>query len=102
MIEWSRAPVASCLTRMLIRRDTLEAIRDGSVTLAFRRWARPRLRVGTRMRTLVGLIEVVALDRVDDLTDAEARAAGEADRAAVLSRLRRREPDPLYRIQLRY
>ena len=87
---------------MLIRRDTLEAIRDGSVTLAFRRWARPRLRVGTRMRTLVGLVEVVALDRVDDLTDAEARAAGEADRAAVLTRLRRREPEPLYRIGLRY
>ena len=87
---------------MLIRRDTLEAIRDGSVTLAFRRWARPRLRVGTRMRTLVGLVEVVALDRVDDLSDAEARAAGEADRAAVLARLRRREPEPLYRIELRY
>ena len=87
---------------MLIRRDTLEAIREGSVTLAFRRWARPRLRVGTRMRTSVGLVEVVSLARVDDLTDAEARAAGEADRAAVLARLRRREPDPLYRIELRY
>ena len=87
---------------MLIRRDTLEAIREGSVTLAFRRWARPRLRVGTRMRTLVGLVEVVALDRVDDVSDAEARAAGEADRAAVLARLRRREPEPLYRIELRY
>jgi hypothetical protein len=54
------------------------------------------------MRTLVGLVEVVAVDRVDDLTEAEARAAGEADRAAVLARLRRREPDPLYRIELRY
>jgi hypothetical protein len=87
---------------MLIRRNTLEAIRAGEVSLAFRRWARPRLRVGTRMRTLVGLVEVVALDRVDDLTEAEARAAGEAGRAAVLARLRRREPDPLYRIELRY
>jgi hypothetical protein len=87
---------------MLIRRDTLEAIRAGEVTLAFRRWARPRLRVGTKMRTLVGLIEVAALDRVDDLTDAEARAAGEAGHAAVLARLRRREPAPLYRIALRY
>jgi hypothetical protein len=46
----------------------------------------------------------VALDRVDGcaITDAEARAAGEADREAVLARLRRREPDPLYRIVLRY
>jgi hypothetical protein len=87
---------------VLIRRDTLEAIRAGEVSLAFRRWARPRLRVGTRMRTLVGLVEVVALDRVDDLSDAEARAAGEADRAAVLARLRQREPEPLYRIELRY
>ena len=87
---------------MLIRRDTLEAIRDGSVTLAFRRWARPRLRVGTKMRTSVGLVEVVSLARVNDLTDAEARSAGERDRGAVLARLRRREPEPLYRIELRY
>jgi hypothetical protein len=87
---------------VLIRRDTLEAIRDGSVTLAFRRWARPRLRARTKMRTAVGLVEVVSLARVNDLTDAEARAAGEADRAAVLARLRRREPEPLYRIELRY
>ena len=87
---------------MLIRRDTLEAIRDGSVTLAFRRWARPRLRVGTKMRTSVGLVEVVSLERVNDLTDAEARSAGERDRGAVLARLRRREPEPLYRIELRY
>lgn len=89
---------------MLIRRDTLEAIRAGEVNLAFRRWARPRLRVGTKMRTSIGLVEVVALERVDegDVTDADARAAGERDRAAVLARLRRREPDPLYRIELRY
>jgi hypothetical protein len=49
---------------MLMRRDTVGAIRDGRVTLQFRRWARPRVRVCTRMRTAVGLVEVGAVDPV--------------------------------------
>ncbi len=90
---------------MLLRRDTLEAIRDGRVTLQFRRWARPRVRVGTRMRTAVGLVEVAAVERVDDpaaLTAADARAAGVEDVAALLEAPRGREGAPLWRIGVRY
>ena len=42
---------------MMIRPDTLAAIRAGAVDLAFRRWDRPRVVVGTRLRTRVGLRE---------------------------------------------
>jgi len=49
---------------MLIRPAELEAIRAGRIDLAFRRWDRPRLLVGTRMRTAIGLVEVTSLDEV--------------------------------------
>ena len=40
---------------MLIKRATLDAIVAGKVTLAFRRWKRPTVRAGGRLRTAVGV-----------------------------------------------
>jgi hypothetical protein len=89
---------------VLIRRTTLDAIRDGRVTVQFRRWARPRVRVGTKLRTAIGLVEVRGVDEVSpsELSDADVRAAGAADRSAVLAGLRGAPGDPLFRIELRY
>lgn len=80
-------------------------MRRGTVDLAFRRWDRPRLRVGTRMRTPVGLIEVVSVQRVSAsaITAAEAKRAGAATRAELLGWLGKVRPErPIYRIELRY
>ena len=41
---------------MLISRATAEGIADGSVTLAFRRWDRPRVRPGGTQRTGAGVV----------------------------------------------
>ncbi len=89
---------------MLIRPVELAAIRDGSVDLAFRRWDRPRLRVGTRMRTRVGLVEVTSVDRVGEssITDRQARRAGSPDRAALLALMAGRADRAIYRIGLRW
>jgi hypothetical protein len=88
-----------------MRPAELAAIRDGDVDVAFRRWDRPRVRVGTRMRTAVGLVEVTSVDRVPvrSLTAADARRAGAASLAALRQGLDRVHPDrPVYRIGLRY
>jgi hypothetical protein len=88
-----------------MRPAELAAIRAGDVDVAFRRWERPRLRVGTRMRTAVGLVEVTSVDRVPvgSLTAADARRAGAASLAALLHGLDRLHADrPVYRIGLRY
>jgi hypothetical protein len=90
---------------MLIRPAELDGMRRGTVDLAFRRWDRPRLRVGTKMRTPVGLIEVVSVQRVSAsaITAAEARRAGAATRAELIGWLAKVRPEhPIYRIQLRY
>jgi hypothetical protein len=90
---------------MLLRPAELAAIRAGDVDLAFRRWERPRLKVGTRMRTAVGLVEVTSVDRVpvSSLTAAEARRAGAVSLAALRQGLDRLHSDrPVFRIGLRY
>jgi hypothetical protein len=88
-----------------MRPAELAAIRAGDVDVAFRRWERPRLKVGTRMRTAVGLVEVTSVDRVPvkSLTAADARRAGAASLAALRQGLDRVHQDrPVYRIGLRY
>jgi hypothetical protein len=88
---------------VLIRRLTLDAIAAGRVTLAFRRWERPRVRAGTRMRTAVGLVEVVGVDVVEEaeLTEEDARAAGLASLAALCDALSGRT-GAVHRVELRY
>jgi hypothetical protein len=88
-----------------MRPAELAAIRAGDIDLAFRRWERPRVRVGTRMRTMVGLVEVTSVDRVPvrSLTAADARRAGAPSLVALRQALDRQHPErPVYRIGLRY
>lgn len=87
----------------MIRPATLAAIARGEVDLAFRRWERPRVVVGTRMRTAVGLVEVTSLDRValSRVSAAEARRAGAGSRSE-LERLLAGREGPVWRIGLRH
>src|SRR6476659_200903 len=87
--------------RVLIRPADLARIRDGEIDLAFRRWERPRVLVGTRMRTAVGLVEVTSVDQVDDICDADAERAGAA-REQLLALMARKAPAPIWRVGLRY
>jgi hypothetical protein len=87
--------------RVLIRRPVLDAIAAGTVTCVFRRWDRPRVRVGGTQRTPVGVLEITSVDPVDEtgLTPEDAGAAGFADLAA-LQRAQRGDGQ-LYRIGVR-
>lgn len=89
---------------MMIRPAELDAIKAGTVDLAFRRWDRPRVLVGTRLRTAVGLIEVTGVDEVDpvDLTEDDARRAGAASLEALSRGLQARIDRPAWRIALRF
>lgn len=89
------------MSSVQIRRPVLDAIAAGTITLAFRRWGRPRARVGGTQRTPVGVLEFTAVDPVDeaDLTPEDARAAGFADLAALQEA--QRGAGQLYRVGLR-
>jgi hypothetical protein len=83
----------------------LRAIRDGEITTAYRRWDRPRVKVGGTQRTSVGVVAFDAVTEVplDQITDADARAAGHESVDEMLELFGRRSPDwPIWRVDLHY
>src|SRR4051794_40257434 len=73
---------------MLIEGRLHQGIRDGRITVLFRRWRRPQVVAGRTYRTPAGLIAVDAIDVVTDrITKADARRAGYPDAAAVFAEL---------------
>jgi len=89
---------------MMIRPDILAAIRAGDVDLAFRRWDRPRVVVGTRLRTRVGVVEVTSVEQVtaSRITAAEAERAGAGSPAALRRMLEAKADRPVWRVGLRF
>jgi hypothetical protein len=85
---------------MLLPPKIAAGVADGSVTVAFRRWAAPRVKVGGRFLTSAGLIEVTSVEEwADDaVTQLDAEQAGAASPAAVLKLTKGEEQ--LYRVGL--
>lgn len=85
---------------MLFGKPVLERIAAGEITMAFRRWRRPTVRPGGRLRTPVGelAIEAVAEIAQGSISEQDARLAGYADLVRELSR---RSGGKLYRIAFR-
>lgn len=83
---------------MLIRREVLEAIRDGRIDLQFRRWTRPTVRPGGTLRTKLGLLRIGRIDdmRPEDVSEADARRAGFADLGAFHRWLATMKQGPLF------
>ncbi|MGC3994079.1 MAG: hypothetical protein QM779_08250 [Propionicimonas sp.] len=67
-----------------------QGVREGTITLAFRRWEQPRVRVGGTQLTTAGIVRFEAVEEVldpGDLTEDDAGAAGFADLAALRRQL---------------
>ncbi len=84
---------------------------DGSIRLTFRQWDKPRVKPGGRYRVHpIGVVVVDALSHVPlrEVTDSDARAAGFADKAELLSELGRFAKERLtaasrvYRVELHH
>jgi hypothetical protein len=89
---------------MLFEQRLWAALADGSVTVTFRRWRRPRARPGGRHRTPAGVLAVDAVAEVDPaaITEDDARRAGFADLAALLRQLDRHGDGPVYRVDFHH
>jgi hypothetical protein len=87
---------------MLFRQRFIEGIRDGSITVAFRRWKRPTVRAGGTLLMPAGQLSIrdVAIVAGDAITDADARRAGYESRDQLLAELNTRPELDLYRIEL--
>lgn len=90
---------------MIFTAAALEGIESGAVTLAFRRWERPRVRAGSSQRTAIGVVAFDAVEPVDAATvsDADAAAAGFESAERLLAFVDKKAHGPvLYRIALRF
>ncbi|MGW4202352.1 hypothetical protein [Streptomyces sp. NPDC004726] len=87
---------------MLFKQSVLDAIARGDVDLAYRTWRAPRVRAGSRLRTAIGVLEVVSVESVDTarISAEDARRAGFSSPDALRTALAERECTP-YRIALR-
>jgi hypothetical protein len=89
---------------MLFEQRLWTGLADGSVTVTFRRWRRPRARPGGQHRTPAGVLAVDAVTEVDPaaITEADARRAGFASLAALLRQLDRHGDGPVYRVDFHH
>jgi hypothetical protein len=86
---------------MLINDETIAGIKEGSITVLFRRWKRPGAKVGGTQMTQGGVIGIDALEVVapDDISEMDAREAGFSTKADLLAHLSYRD-DPIYRMRV--
>ncbi len=88
---------------MLIKRDTLDGISEGRITLAFRRWKRPTVRTGGTLLTPIGHLAIESVEpvRLKDISTTEAVAASFSDIDSLQTQLAYRSSGTLYRIRFR-
>jgi len=88
---------------MLFKREILDGIADGTVTLAFRRWRRPTVKAGGTLNTRVGQLAICAVDIIEEdmITQADAHCSGYASRDTLLQALSSYKEGQLYRIAFR-
>ncbi len=95
---------------MLFQARFVPGLRDGSITVTYRVWTRPQVKVGGRYRTRAGMLEVdaVGVVKLGDIEDRDARRSGFADRdelAASLAKTARkalRKDTQVYRVELHF
>lgn len=73
---------------MQFSKELRERVADGTITVSYRLWSRPQVKVGGRYRTADVVIEVddVELLPFSSITDDDLARTGEADREALRRR----------------
>ena len=87
---------------MLLRDEALNRIRSGRVSVVFRRWRYARVRAGTKLRTMIGLIEIRSVAEVPSVDEADARLAGYDTVDALRADIPGDAAYPLFRMEVGY
>lgn len=89
---------------VLIKRAVLDGIAAGNIDVQFRRWRRPTVKAGGKLRTVVGELAIGGVDAITEkqITARDAVRAGYRSRADLLRDLTSyRDDGQLYRIEVR-
>ena len=89
---------------MLIRAAVLERIVRGEVDTQFRRQKKPTVKAGGTLRTHLGMLDILEVERIDldRITEKDARRSGARSREEVIDELTKKSEGDFYRVRLRY
>lgn len=88
---------------MLFKQVHLTGIKNGTISLAFRKWKKPAAKAGSKIKTAIGLVEIIDVTIVTrkDITKHDAASAG-FDHDDLLQALDDIAEGVIYKISLRY
>ena len=88
---------------MLIKNVVLERIAAGEIDTLFRRQKRPTVKSGGTLRTSVGVLDIVRVDRVEleEISARDARRGGFATIEDVVAELTQKAEGDFYRVRVR-
>lgn len=89
---------------MLFKIHHLRGIKEGKVSLAFRRWKSARVKKGSLIKTPIGELEILDIKewKISSIKSADAKKAGYESLDELLKILRKHKEGKLYRIRLKY
>jgi hypothetical protein len=89
---------------MLFKQNILAGIKAGRISLAFRKWKKPAAKVGSKIKTAIGLVEILEVATVNEkqISKKDAAAAGFESVESVLATWNEIEDGVIYKIKLRY
>jgi len=85
---------------VLIKRVVLDQIVAGDIKIIFRKWRKPTVKAGGQLRTSVGMLNILSVDKVakSKISAADADDAGFESKAALVRELDSRDEGDIYRI----
>jgi hypothetical protein len=89
---------------MLFKQATLEAIKAGTVSLAFRKWKRPAAKEGSLIKTAIGLVKIekISLITPGQIKAIHAKEAGYKDLQELQAALDKIPEGDIYKIAIHY
>jgi hypothetical protein len=89
---------------MLLNKRVLEGITEGRISLAFRKWKRPTVKTGGKLKTRIGVLSIDSVEQivVSKITSSDAKKAGFESRSELLKELASRDGGTIYRIAFHF
>jgi hypothetical protein len=89
---------------MLFKQIHLQGIKNGTITLAFRKWKKTLVKKGSVIKTSIGQLEIIEISEVhaEVIKLQDARRAGYDELSELIRILDKRADGNIYRIQVKY
>jgi hypothetical protein len=89
---------------MIFKLAHLEGIKQGKISLAFRKWKKQSVKKGSQIRTAIGVIMITDVSKynLNKISEADAVMAGYKDLSSLLAELKKARDGDLYKIEVQY